>query len=415
MKKFIIFNILIFFVLQLSFSQSKSNIADNYISQIAGKLDKAKEAIDKDCIDIKKKAEAETWYLKGYIYTEIAKTEVYKSLCNNPSFDALDAIKKCKQLDSENILYSECLNVLFDISTIFYDKGIKLYNSGINNKNIEHFKEALAEFQMFFETLETLGNDEKIIKHLLEFNDINSNSVIIYAGYSAQSIGDYNKAKEYYLKLIDLKSDISTARKKGLALAYIYYSDILIAEGKSSEAIIIVERGTELFLDNTDLIISCINLLFQENRTDELSDILELAIKNKPRDIKLLTVLAGTYNKISKQYIKRGYHETADKYRAKSIETYNKAIALNPSDNDLLFKINYNCGLLYYNRGVRLYIKHDESNTEEWTKLFNSSLPYLTKAHKYQTSNKKLINILMKIYQCLNETDKAKEMEEKLY
>ena len=112
-------------------------------------------------------------------------------------------------------------------------------------------------------------------------------------------------------------------------------------------------------------------------------------------DIRLLTVLAGSYNKISKQYIKRGYHETADKYRAKSIDVYNKAIALNPEDKNLMYKLNYNCGLLYYNRGVRMYMKHDDSLTEEWTNLFNSSLPYLSKSLELQPANKKFEPIII--------------------
>lgn len=413
MKKNLLFILLFLASFHLLYSQE--NIADNYINQIDGKLDKAKTAIDRDCLDAVKSKNAETWYLRAYIYSEISKSVVYTNLSNNPAEVSLEAIKKCKQLDIENKFYSECLNVLFEISTIFYDKGVNEYNLGVKNKNNSNFKEALKHFDLFFDAMETLGNDEKIIKHLLEYNNINPNSIVVYAGFASQSTGNISKAKELYLKLIDLTSDISTARKKGLALAYIYYSDLLIAEGNENEAIKIISRGIKLYPENQDLIVSNIDLFFKSDKVDELSDILEVAITNNPKDLQLLTVLAGTYNKISKQYTTRGYNETADKYRDKAIETYNQALKLNSNDKDLQFKLNYNCGLLYYNKGVKLYMMHDETNKDQWTNLFNSSLPYLLKAHNLDIKDTKLINILMKIYQCLNETDKAKEMEEKLY
>ncbi len=397
------------------YTQEKNNIADSYISQISGKLDLAKAAIDKDCVDPEKSKDSQTWYLKGYIYAEISKSEVYASLCSEPATESLKAIQKCKRLDTENKFYSECLNVLFELSTIFYDKGISAYNIGVKDKNTGKFSEALKYFDLFFDALETLGNDEKIIKHLLEYNDINPNSVIVYAGFASQSTGNIAKAKEYYLKLIDMESDVETARKKGLALAYIYYADLLLAEGKNNQAVEIVSRGIELYPNNQDLIISNINLFFQTDKIDELADILEIAVKNNPSELKLLSILAGTYNKISKQYVKRGYQETASKYRDKAIETYDKAIQLNPADKNIQFKLNYNCGLLSYNKGVKLYKMQDETNKEEWTSLFNSSLIYMLKAHDIKPEDKKIIKILQNIYQCLNQIDKAKEMEEKLY
>ncbi|MFH2094865.1 MAG: hypothetical protein ABIJ16_04120, partial [Bacteroidota bacterium] len=389
--------------------------AEDYIQQIEGKLDKAKIAIDKDCNNPQKANNAQVWYLKGYIYAEIGKSAVYNNLCDNCGLTALEAIQKCQRLDTENKFYSECFNVLFEIGTMFYDQAIKSYNSGVNSGSVADFSAALASFEFFFETQKTMGNDDKMIKHLLEYNKINPNSIKVYAGYSAQKTGNNEKAKAFYGELIDYKSDINTAKSKGLPLAYIYLSDILIAEGNLDEATMVVKRGVTLYPDNTDLIISCIDMYFKSDKVDELAEIVEIALKNNPKDIDLLVILAGAYNKISKLYTTRGYSETSEKYRAKAIEAYDKALAMKPVENDILYKINYNCGLLYYNPGVQLYIKKDESLKEQWTALFSKALPYLTKAHELDPSNRILINILMKIYQCLGQIDKAMEMEEKLY
>jgi hypothetical protein len=105
------------------FGQQNQEKAENYIKQIDGRLDKAKEAIDKECISPETSEKPITWYLKGYIYAEIAKSEVLRKLSANPAHESLQAIKQCKKLDVNNIFESDCINVLFEIATLFYDQG----------------------------------------------------------------------------------------------------------------------------------------------------------------------------------------------------------------------------------------------------------------------------------------------------
>lgn len=412
MFKFIIFLLLIS---QTIAFYGQENLAENYIRQIEGKLNLAKANIDKEILDPVKSKDPQTWYLRAYIYTEISKSTVYNGLCSNPAEVALESINKCYENDGKTKFYSECVNVLFDVGTSFYDKAIKAYNTAVATKDTELFKTALVNFEFFFSSIAIMGEDVKMIGHLLEYNKINQNSIKVYAGYSAQSSGDFVKAKKYYNELIDMKSDITTARKKGLPLAYIYMVDLLKAENNLNEATLVVKRGIDLYPDNSDLVTTGVDLYFQTDKLDDLAGILEIAVTNNPSDIQFLSVLAGSYNKIYKLYVQRGYASTADDYRKKAIATYDKAIALNPSDKELQFKLYYNCGLLHYNPGVKLYITKDESKTEEWTALFKGSLKYLEKAHELDPSHKNLINILMKVYQSLNETDKAKALEELLY
>ncbi|GAB4302916.1 MAG: hypothetical protein Kow0068_25430 [Marinilabiliales bacterium] len=410
--RFIFFAGAIFYCLTI-FSQE--NLGEQYIQQINGKLDLAKKQIDTDLSNPSKSGDPQTWYLAGYIYAEISKSEVYAALCDNPANTALKAIQKCIKLDTEGKYFSDCLNVLFQIGNVFYDKAIKAYNKGIKNNSVYDFQNALDNFKLLFETIETMGDDNNMINHLLKYNNINPLSLKIYAGYCAQKNGDIQLAKDYYNELIDMESPVSIAKTKGLPLAYIYMSDLYLAENNVNMAKQIADRGVHVFPENNDMLITAINLYFQSQDYDKLAEILEVAKVSDSEDIKLLVLMAGAYNKLYKSYNAKGYESTANAYLKKAIETYDRVIAIEKTDKELLFKVNYNCGLLYYNPGVKLYIKHDESNKEEWTDLFTKAEKYLSEAHRLKPEDTKLTNVLMKIYQCLNQTDKAKELEEELY
>ena len=180
---------------QSAFAQTTTsgNKGENYIKQIEGKIDKAKISIDKSCADINGSKSAENWYLKGYVYVELAKSAVYKNSVPNAAKEALKAIVKCKDLDVERKFESDCINLLFDLSTMFYDNGINLYNTALKSNLVNDYSSALVSLEDFFEVINTLGNDQTVVNHLIEFNKINKNSVIVYTAYCAQKSGDIAK------------------------------------------------------------------------------------------------------------------------------------------------------------------------------------------------------------------------------
>ncbi len=411
----IAFTITFFLSFVLCAAAQKPSKGEEYIKQIEGKLDKAKISIDKTLTTPDGKLSAENWYLKGYICTELAKSEVYKTTYPNAQVDALNAIKKSIELDVGSVLLPECINVLYDLSSMFYNKGIKSYNNSVTTLNTTGLSEAVTAFELFFEVKTTLGNDDKIVTSLLEHDKINLNSIIFYTAFSAQKCGMNDKAVIYYSKIIDPELPDEKAKLTALPLAYIYYPELLVAMGDQPKAINVMKKGARLFPDNVDVIMTAIDYHKKAGMIDEMSEFLELALKASPNNPKMLVVLAGAYTTIARSYDKKGYAETSLEYRLKAIATYEKAMKSNPQDKTMLFNINYNMGILYYNPGVQAYKKQNEAGRAEAEALFGKSVVYLEKALELDKSNKNVINMLLKCYQTLNDTKRAEELEKLLY
>jgi hypothetical protein len=418
MKTFGIIVCLFVFAFKLVNAQpttTTANKGENFIKQIEGKLDKAKISIDKSCADINGSKSAENWYLKGYVYVDLAKSEVYKKLAPDAAKDALKAVEKCKELDVEKKFESDCINLLFELSTMFYNKGINSYNSALKTNAIGEFSTALINFEDFFEAIQTLGSDQTIVNHLIELNNINKNSVIVYTGYSAQQSGDNEKAKKYYSQTVLLNETNDKAKLAGVPLGYIYYSDLLISTGDTATAKKVIEKGAKLYPDNSDVLMAAIDVYSKAKKVNEMADFLQTAVQSNPTNAKMLVVLAGAFNTIAKDYLKKGYKATSLEYRDKAVKTYEKALSLKITDNQLLFNINFNLGVLYYNPAVNAYKSRNDTNQQEYEFLFKKSVPYLEAAHKYDASNRNVMTMLMKAYQTLNETGKAEAIEKELY
>lgn len=458
-----LFNLTIFLLLSFTlWAQINKDEAENYIKQIEGKLDKAKEAIDLECIDEVKSQDPMTWYLKSYIYSELAKSEVYKGLCENPGKEALEAVKQCKKLDEQDKFGSDCINVLFVVATLFYDEGIENYNHGLKTGDKSDFEKAINGFDQYFESLSTLGNDDEIMLHLLKYNNINSNAINVYAGYSAMMIEKYDLAEKYFLKVVDLNGEKDIARKKALPLAYVYYCNMLEKKGAVEQAGVVINRGIDLLPSNAEILLTAINLYKNSNDIDNLTSVLEKAQTELPdnykvlvnlgnslletanlfnqrgyasttqryrinaadalikaiqiddSDIKLLFLAATNYNNISKDYFAKEDHQNAAKYRELSVEYYHKFIAKNPTDKAMLFKAYNNMGAIYYKPGAAIYATQNKDRVEEYLTFFKKALPNFEEAHKLKPDNKKIINVLRNLYLIFNETAKAEEMKLKL-
>lgn len=95
-----------------------------------GKYDEAKEKIDKILADPKNATTANAWYWKGKIYTELEKLDSTGSKNNAAGKEAFDAFKKYQQLDQKNIMMTLEQNLgLFQLYDLYYNRGIKFYNT----------------------------------------------------------------------------------------------------------------------------------------------------------------------------------------------------------------------------------------------------------------------------------------------
>ncbi|HBX52248.1 MAG: hypothetical protein A2275_12145 [Bacteroidetes bacterium RIFOXYA12_FULL_35_11] len=408
----------------ITFTQAQSRIQniDNLMRQIDPNLEKAKMAADAECKTEAGKTDPVSWYLKAYVYKEMMKSAVHKKKFSNVGDESLAAAQKCKELDPRKDLWNKLINILFDLSPLFYNDGIAAYNEATklkpvggkpNPKSADFYKTALYNFEKFKDVLETLDDDKEISVHLLKFHKINVHSINYFAAFCAQQINDNEKAKKYYHNAIDYTSDAETAKQKGSLLAYYYYTGLLIDEKIYSEATKILDRGLELYPESKELPSIAIELSKKTESPEEQVKIFERILQIQPNNISIYSNLATSYSKLSDKMESSGYASSAVEYRDKSAETYRKICTMT-TDKKFLYTYNYNAAILYYKPATALYKENQVLNETKYKELFNKAIPFFEDAHKYEPGNKNVIEILASIYQIMQMTEKGVEMEKKL-
>ena len=415
MKKLIILFLIFFSFTQNIFSQNdiSKNDLKKELELIEGDLMKARIRVDKFCTNPSSSSKASSWYLKGYVYTEISKSEVFSSQVSQPAKTALEAIKKAKELDKQKLFYSEIINVFFDLTPLLYNKAINNYNNGIQTKDKSqaknYFEKAAYYFELFFDAYNSLGVDKSFIDSKYK---IKTDKAYYYYAYSLYKANKFEKAAEIFGKIVNPTNPISIEREKSNPLAYNYYSEYLEKQGKVEEAIDIMIKANEIWPENKEIAINTIALLNKYKKTDELIKFTNKLEKNI-NDLKLLTVIAQSYRSIAKSFFDNGYINSANEYTEKSAEYYKKALE-KANSNDNKFKILYNIGVTYFNQGVKLY-KNNYEEREKFQSAFKKSIDYLEQAKNLNPNNKKVLNMLMKAYQMTDQSEKAEEISKLLY
>jgi tetratricopeptide (TPR) repeat protein len=129
------------------------------------------------------------------------------------------------------------------------------------------------------------------------------------------------------------------------------------------------------------LVLTAITTYKTADKMDEMVEQMETVVKSNPNNLKLLFILARNYSKYGKQFAKNGYIATSEKYYSQAINYYEQALALNPESTEMQYSINYNLGVLYYNRGAHEYKKGDKADMGKLQEYFSKAKPILGKAN----------------------------------
>ncbi len=384
---------------------------DNKIKEIEGDLKLAKARMDKEVNDVVLGKKAQTWYLRAYVYNELAKSKIYDNLEKYPGEVALKSINKCIELDTKNEFYSELITILLELGPTLYNKGITNYNTAVQNKDVNNYKIALYYFDKFYEVIGILGKDDKkFLDQFVKYNGINPQKTYIYAGFAAEQTQEYAKAHVYYNTIIDLKATTEHEKTNSFPLVYFYETELLVKENKIDNAILVVDKGIKIWPNNQELIISAINIYKKKGDDDKLVEVMEIALKSNPNNVTLLYTMARTYNNLSRKFSKNGYQGTSNKFRDESISSYKKALSLNPKKKQTVFRLNYNLGIIYFNKAARDY-NHQVGTIEDYQNTLREAMPYLEAAKAIKT-NTSIDKMLFKIYTSLEMREKAKTVEQ---
>jgi hypothetical protein len=138
MQKLVVTMLLAFTTASL-FSQTLDDVKKYAVLQ---KWEDAKTNVDKFLAVEKNAKNAEGWYYKGYIYSELAKLPNYAA--TDARMQAFEAYKKYQELDPKNTQMKENENVeFFGLYNSYFDDGVAKYNAKKYADAFNDFKNAL--------------------------------------------------------------------------------------------------------------------------------------------------------------------------------------------------------------------------------------------------------------------------------
>jgi tetratricopeptide (TPR) repeat protein len=348
------------------FSQ-KPRLQDAILYYKQGELAKARENIDLACSNEQTKILSKTWYYRGAIFQAIYKNEKFGNLDNNPLPEAYNAYIKSMELDPKNEFSEEIRVNRAIILNLLSVKGVDEFKA---NK----FADALNTFES-----------------LISLNS-NDTSLFLNAAYAADKSENFEKAKKYYRKLIDMKYKNEQI--------YSYLANIYKFEKDTVQALSVIQMGRKAYPSNNNLVIEELNIYLSSGRSQEAAAKLEEATKLNPGNQELFFALGTAYDKMGEIL--------------KAEMAYKKAIEIKPD----YFDAYYNLGAMYFNQGAEMSNKANSiENNDEYKKAkakadekLKEASPYLEKARALNGKDRNTLLSLKQLYLRINDTEKFNQV-----
>lgn len=189
-----------------------------------GKLLKAKETISLALANDKTKDNAEAWYLKSLICTQIAEDSILSKQYPEMRFEAFEAFKKVYELNPQELqqytlTYNAGQYLISDLYGLYWQDAAKSFNYGDYIEALKNFRLA-KEVQDFWVTLPNSNRPE--MDTVLIFNIANS-AMNVYQTNNEINRSYLDTAIVYYELLANAK--ISGSIYEGVygTIAYYYY------------------------------------------------------------------------------------------------------------------------------------------------------------------------------------------------
>lgn len=377
MKKTILTMLIIMVSIVMIGQTSERTSAFNYHRY--GKLDLAKESIDKAVQHEKTIMDAKTWFYRGNIYYDIAvSTEpAYQNLDPDPFAVAYQSYMKAKELDVKGEFTLDILKYTIAIGEGYYNKGVIYYNE-------QKFREAALSFEQAYNVSEAIGNIDT--------------TALINAAVAAAQGNDMDMSKQYYLKLIEMgvqKPDV-----------YASLSEIYKAEGDTTMALQTIGEGRKLFPNDFNLLIAETNIYLATDEKAKAMTDLETALLIDNTNPSIFFAVGTIYDQMG------------DVQKATS--AYENAIMLKPD----YFEPNYNLGALYVNQAADILdkandlpldaVKEYDAEKARADDMLKKSLPYLERSLELMPDDVNTMVSLKEIYTRLGMTEKLEMINTKL-
>lgn len=344
-----------------------------------GRLDKAKEAIDKAAEHPRTMDDERTWFYRGNVYLAIHLTEEeqYMNLDDEALNKAYEAYSRAIQLDEKQQYTDEVNERILVVAEQFFNEGVIFYN-------LNEFGNAADAFQKSG----TISGSMGIVDSVAFF----------YTGQSAFFAEQFDVAKQYFTQLHQLNYDEPAI--------YRFLTEIFKMDEDMDAALAVIKDGRERFPDDFSLIIEETNIYLATNQQDKAMELLQLAIEKDDTNPTLFFAVGTNFDQM-------GDFEEAER-------NYLRAIELDPD----YFDPNYNLGALYVNKAIEIT---EEANTlplseekkynelkEKSDDLLRKSIPFLRKADERSSEDIFVLRTLRDIYARLGMLDELKEIDQRL-
>lgn len=373
------------------------------------KLDEAIELIEIATNSPETNGSFKTWNTRGEIYDALASID-FNQLIIDPShvpahpeaaLTAVESFQKAYELAEKKYQFKE---VLSNMSSAALKLNI-FANSYIQQQKYADAFQALEKVYQVNKFLKEQGKDPVVQDEEIQ------NHIFVMA-YCAQLAGNKEAAKKYYKELYEAGTAEPTV--------YAQYFNLLAEEGDST-AIDILNKGREMFPENTEILFAEINYYIREEKFDILEVKLKQAIEREPENPSVYSALGNVYmNLFQQEFETNGESDLAKKYFEDALNYFNKSLELNPKQFDALYSI----GSMYYNKAVILVKQANELPLSENKKydelvaksnaLMDQALPYFKRAESINPNDTNTLIALKEIFARKNDFDMVKEFSNRL-
>lgn len=355
MNKKCILIVLSFF---LAYNTIKAQIGIAQVNLQDGKLDKAKEAIDKALQNEKDAKKSKAWFVKGEVYSAIAGSPIpaYANLDKNAAQIAYEAYKKAMELEPQKKgYYKDAENA---IKTRLYPSAV---NQGVNFYKSKDFKSSLKALDV---AIDILPDD----------------TVAVYYAYFIAAEGkEYDKFINYAEKMANMKFSPATLKANVYQLALLYASE----KKDNAKAIAILENGIKTYPDWLENWRLLSDLYEQQGDKNKTLEFYHRAINQFPNNADFQYRLGVTY--------------------------FNKAVDLNKEIN----KKKEAEGLTGELKDPKKQQKAREYNAMVDAEL-KKAIPFLEKADQMKPGDFEIMSLLRDCYESLGMKEKKAEMDKKI-
>ena len=358
------------------------------ISVQALKIKEAKDFIDQAFVNESTSNDPKMWNYRAPIYLQIALKE--PSLDEDAILKATEAHIKSLQKDEKGRVIVRKWTTEEDILAGLIQCGYKLFNVAIDKYNAKDYTGALKYYNAIFDIIPLDAEDQ------LKRGNITKETILYNSFFASSKMKDNATSKKLLQQLIDINFNEPAI--------YIHMSNVYLEDKNTDKALEYLKLGRDMFEGDQSLINTEINLYIQLGRTSELIEKLGEAIALDSEN-DLLYFNRGTI------YDQEGDFVNAEK-------DYKASLAINPD----AFGTNYNLGALYFNAGVAINNKaNDTSNNKQFEKLkkesessFAKALPFLEAAYELNGEDKNTLLSLKQLYYLNGDYKKSEEMKKQI-